>query len=347
MSVIQISQQTTLTGRQLQDAINAIIHQMRGMSPYTAVNLQSSWESGTRLTLRGGTHMTGAIDLIMGPPSTVTVQINLLSSLARRAQGDIERDMIALSNQHLTRVGAPDEQPTYQPPASPAAQEPSRPRPQVDWNIVGTVLTGLFGSAAQAVEAYNQVGDQAAGEAILIAQEEGGKVPSAIGPYPGLHYGSGLTLGQGKAVGPDAPLPGGRLPSEVSDDEGATPPPHDVGFPTWGWVAIGLGGVVAIGAVAYFMTRKDEDEFERNEDRPRRETRAYKKMSKIGGKSRKSREKSHPKGRLKREVSAMREAGYSVSEIASALGINREMARAWSRREGGSITGNYGFRYYL
>jgi hypothetical protein len=376
MSVIQISQQTTLTGRELQNAINAMVRQMSGMSPYSMLSLRSEWPSGSRLTLSAGNHMTGAIDLTFGNPSTVTAQINLLSSLAEGQRARVERDMIALANQHLPRpAGASSATPTFAPPAAPEgtpeaaaqqqAQQPAQPASQrrpFNWDVFGQVITGLFGAGASITSAYNQVGQEAAGEAIAVAQEEAGKQASPIGPNTGLQQGPGFTLGQGKGVGPDAPLPGGRPPSDVPSDEGTTESVQDVGFPTWGWVAIGLGGVAAFGALAWWLTRKGGEADDRSERRrdtyfddlegerdwrrnmSPREVRSYKKMSRIGKKSRKAREKRYPKSQLKLEALAMRAEGYSISDIAAALGVNRNMVKQWTRP---AMTGNYGFRYYL
>jgi hypothetical protein len=279
MSVVQISRQTSLTGRPLQEAINDMIQQMQGMSPYSMLDVRSEWPSGSRLTLRAGNHMTGSVDLTFGPPSTVTAQINLLSSLAQGQRSRVEQDMLALANRHLPLPSgsASSNYPTHAPPAAPTGtpeavaqqQQVADPQRAFNWNVFGQVMSGLFGSASTIMGAYNQVGQEAAGEAIAVAQEEAGKQAAAIGPDPGLQSGPGFTLGQGKAVGPNAPLPGGRLPSDVPPEEGATEV-VDVGMPTWAWVVIGVGGVAAFGALAWYLTskRSKSDDFKKR----RRET---------------------------------------------------------------------------
>lgn len=100
-------------------------------------------------------------------------------------------------------------------------------------------------------------------------------------------------------------------------------------MPTWGWVLIGGAGLTGLGLVAWLLLRKKgDDDIERNARR-KRESRAYTKMKRIGKKTRKR--AYGPKG-LKREVISMRDAGYSISEIASALGINRNMVKTWIRQ---------------
>jgi hypothetical protein len=345
---------------------------------YRNFGVTTAWASGSRMTIRDrdNQHLSGVIDIQDGSPSTVTAQINLLSPVARLARGTVERDMLRYASQHIPNADAGAAAPTHMPPAAPtgtpeaAAQQPAtqtpaqpeRERRPFNWDVFGQVITGLFGAGASITSAYNQVGQEAAGEAIAVAQEEAGKQASPIGPNTGLQQGPGFTLGQGKGVGPDAPLPGGRPPSDVPSDEETTESVQDVGFPTWGWVAIGLGGVAAFGALAWWLTRKGGEADDRSERRrdtyfddlegerdwrrnmSPREVRSYKKMSRIGKKSRKAREKRYPKSQLKLEALAMRAEGYSISDIAAALGVNRNMVKQWTRP---AMTGNYGFRYYL
>jgi len=309
-----------------------MVQQMGGMSPYSMLSLRSEWPSGSRMTLQAGNHMTGAIDLTDGPPSTVTAQINLLSSLAEGQRARVERDMIALAQQHLPAVAGAEAGPTFPPPAPPTGepaapgttpQQPTTTSRPFNWDIFGSVMTGLFGSAASITNQINQVGQEAAGEAIYIAQEEAGKQASPIGSNTGLQHGDGFTLGQGKAVSPDAPLPGGRLPSEVPAGEGVEDV-EEVGFPTWGWWAIGLGGATAIGLVAYFVTRDEDDGFESN-----------------------AKHSTHSS--MTHEALSMRAAGHSVSEIAGVLGLSQSLVQKMIRDgiEKSKMSQNYGFRYYF
>ena len=358
MSIVQISRQTSLTGRPLQEAINDMIQQMQGMSPYSMLDVRSEWPSSSRLTLRAGNHMTGSVDLTFGPPSTVTAQINLLSATAQGQRSRVEQDMLALANRHLPLPsGASSSTPTHAPPASPAGtpeaqqyqQQPQQPRRQFNWDTFGTILTGLFGGVATGMEAYNQVGNAAGQDAIAIAQEEAasaGKQASPIGPNTGLQHGDGFTLGPGKSVGPDAPLPGGRSPSDVRDDEGVEPPEStSTGLPTWAWWAIGIGGVAGLGALLWFVSRDDENrEPEWRRNMSPREVRTYRRLQRIGKRNRKAKEQIYPISQLKREAVSMREAGYSVSEIASALGVNRYMVKEFLKS---TMSKNYGFRYFL
>ena len=356
MSVIQISRQTSLTGRPLQDAVLRMVEGIRPMtSPLT---LTVTWEGANRLNLRVSNQMSGVIDLTMGPPSTVTAQVNLLTPTAESMRARIEAEMIRQAGINIPSTGGAGSGPTSPAPAAPTGegaqpsqpqaqqpQQPAAPRRTFDWGLFGNIMTGLFGGATTVVDAYNQVGQVASEEAVAIAQEEAGysgKEASPIGPNTGVQQGNGYTFGQGKAVGPNAPLPGGRDPGEVEDNEGVDPP-DEVGMPTWVWWAIGAGGVVGLGALILLMSSGDKkDDFRRNMSP--RETRTYRKIQKIGRKTRKSRERSHPRSELRREAIAMRDAGYTVSEIAAALGINRNMVKQFVHS---SMASNYGFRYFL
>ena len=349
MSIIQITRQTSLSGRPLQNAVNAMIQQMRGMSPYSMLNVQSSWESGSRLTLRAGSHMTGAVDIRSGPPSTVTAQINLLSSLAEGQRSRVQSDMLRLANQHLPLpAGASPDYPTTPPPAPPAGSPEAAQQQQqssFNWNVLGQVVTGLFGTGSSIMSAYNNVGQEAAGEAIAVAQEEAGKQPSPIGPNTGLQQGPGFTLGQGKEVGPNAPLPGGRLPSDVPLNEGSNEVVEDVenvGIPTWVWWTMGISGVVGASALAIYVLTRDDDDFSRNADR--RREKIYKKLKKSAQGPRGRKHKRYPKAGLRREVQELRAEGLSISEISEILSISRQSVKSFLS---GRMTGNYGFRYFL
>lgn len=350
MSIIQITRQTSLSGRPLQNAVNAMIQQMRGMSPYSMLNVQSSWENGSRLTIRAGSHMTGAVDLRSGPPSTVTAQINLLSSLAEGQRSRVESDMLRLANQHLPLpAGASPDSPTTAPPPAPEGSPEAAQQQQsgFNWNMFGHVVSGLFGSASTIMGAYNQVGQEAAGEAISVAQQEAGKQPSPIGPNTGVQSGPGFTLGQGKSVGPNAPLPGGRLPSDVPAEEGATDlvdNVENVGVPTWVWWAMGISGVVGASALAIYVLTRDDDDFERNTDHERE--RIYKKMKKAARGPRGRKHKKYTRSDLRREVEALRREGLSVSEISDMLSISRQSVKSFLRMSS-RMSGNYGFRYFL
>jgi hypothetical protein len=201
-------------------------------------------------------------------------------------------------------------------------------------------MTGLFSGAASVFDQYNLVGNQAAAEAVAVAQETAGKVPSPIPDMPaGVQVGPGFELGPGKAVGPDAPLPGGRPPSDVEPDV------DDVGLmPTWAWWVIGIGGVAAIGTIGYVLIsgrREDEREtyyggyeeaeFERNADKMR--ARVYKKMARRGRGPKGRKHKAYPRAGLGREIVAMRAEGFTVSEISKALGISRNMVKSYMAKE--------------
>ena len=263
MSVIQISQQTSLSGQALTDAITRMVREMTGMSPYRTLGVQSGWANANQMNLRAGDHMTGTVTVRSGPPSTVTLQLNLLSTLAQGQRDSVQRDVLALADRYLPLPGGvASAQPTF---AAPAAPEGTTATTQTgsrwDWGAFGAAMTGLFGGAADVLEQYNAVGNQAAAEAMAVAQQASGKTPTAVPMTPsGVQSGPGFILGQGKAVSPDAPLPGGRLPSEIPAEEGATEPVA-AATPSWVWWAVGVGGAVAVGAVGYLLlARRDDDE---------------------------------------------------------------------------------------
>ena len=119
--------------------------------------------------------------------------------------------------------------------------------------LFGDIVSGIFGGASQAVNAYNQtgqqVGQQAASEAVAVAEEE-----AAAQGFQKPAPPSGLVIGNEKGQSQQAPPDGEAAPSVQA-----------TGFPTWAWWVLGFGGVATVGLVIYFATRKDEEE-----DRPKR-----------------------------------------------------------------------------
>lgn len=101
MPDISMTQQTSLRGAALQNAVNTMVANISRRSPYNLVGLTSRWSSGNQLVLNATGHMSGSIDIRDGTPSTVTVQINLLSSLAQGRRAQVEADMRAEAQRGL------------------------------------------------------------------------------------------------------------------------------------------------------------------------------------------------------------------------------------------------------
>jgi len=273
MSVINLTRQTSLRGRDLQNAVTAAIQEVASRSPYSLLNMRSSWTSGTLMAVSAGRHMSGQVQIQDGDPSTVTITLNLLSSTAQAARNSAIRDITAAADRHVPAVGAPTPTTTAPAPTPTTPGEPAptpttttRPRRDFDWGLFTDIFSGIVGGAASGLNAYNEaVGLSSGQNAINIASDEavasGGK-PSASAT--GVQYGPGFELGPGKPVGPDEPPPG---PTVAPTTTAGAPPPTlaapRTGFPTWGWWAIGIGGLGLLGVII-LATRKsdDEDEFE-------------------------------------------------------------------------------------
>jgi len=248
MPDITMTRQTSLRGTALQNAINAMVSSMSRRSPFNLVPLQSRWESATRLTLSASPHVSGAIDIRDGNPSTVTAQVNLLSSTARTFRGQIESAMVEESQRNMPIVGAA----TAVQPSSTTAAQPSTTassgRGDFDWNLFSTILGSVVSSAGTGLSSYNQaMGYTASTQAQQIAAETAQQAGVQVGP--------GFVLGPGKVVGPEAPPPG---PTVVRGEQqlGPVVAPATGGMPTWGWVALGLGGAGLVAFVVWTAVTK-------------------------------------------------------------------------------------------
>lgn len=269
MPDITLTRRTSLRGRELQNAVTAAIQEVSGQSPYNTVGLTSRWESGTRMVLSAPGHMSGSVDIQDGNPSTVTVQVNLLSGMARMVRNSAIRDITAAANRHIPEAGAAPAQPSA-PTSTPAQPTPAapaptttRPRRQFDWGLFTDIFSGIAGGAASSLTAYNEaVGYTASEQAVIIAADEATAAGKGPAQQPGVQVGPGFELGPGKAVGPDEPPPGTTVATTTAP--GAPPPTlvrPSTGFPTWGWWAIGIAGVGILGVII-LATRKSGDEEE-------------------------------------------------------------------------------------
>lgn len=250
-----------------------MVRQMQGMSPYSMLNPQASWDSsGTRLTLTAGSHMTGVIAIQSGNPSTVTAQINLLSGLAQAQRSRVERDMAALAAQHLGGTAAAVPAAATSGGATPTPSTPSTSsRRPFDWGAFGGAVTGLFGGFASGMESY--YGNQAGAEAVAAAQEEAGKHGADAGTAAGKELYTG-------PIAPEDDTPWQTItelftgepepaPAAAPGAPETTTPPAQAGFPTWGWVAIGVGGIAVLGLLIWAVSGGGDDDDRRDRRRDR------------------------------------------------------------------------------
>lgn len=253
MPDITMTRQTSLRGTALQNAVNAMVAAMGRRQPFNMAPIQPRWESGTRLTFTasamGQQQANGSIDIRDGSPSTVTAQVNLLTSLSRGYRSQVEQAMVEESERNMPIVGATTTaQPSTTTRTTQTAQETTtRTRGDFDWNMFGNVLSNVFGGAASGLDAYNQaMGYTAAQHAQNIAAETAQSAGVQVGP--------GFVLGPGKVVGPEAPPPG---PTVVTGGQQLAPVmTTPARTPTWGWVVLGLGAAGLVGFTVWVVTRK-------------------------------------------------------------------------------------------
>jgi len=332
MTTINIERRTSLRGQQLRERVNQAFQSLLSrpvLRPH-ARNVQRQWVDGNNMTFSvPGLIENGRITVQDGSPSVVRATATLRGAAAGM-RGTVTRMVEEEMTRYLPAPGAGPERETtadrseVQPGESPSADRQERERRRVDMDTLGAVF-GQIGLGLS--NAFGQ-------EAVDVAQQEAQAHGKDQGTQYGIQQGDGFTMGAGKQVGPGAPLPGSGpagTPETRQEGEGPTRQTDTpgTGMPTWGWVLIGGAGLTGLGLVAWLLLRKKgDDDIERNARR-KRESRAYTKMKRIGKKTRKR--AYGPKG-LKREVISMRDAGYSISEIASALGINRNMVKTWIRQ---------------
>jgi hypothetical protein len=225
-----------------------MIQELAGRSPYSMVGVVWDWASPTQITFndRSNQHVRGSVTLRDGNPSTVSVQMDLLSSLARGIRDSAIRDMNALADQHLggtaTAAAAAATATT-----TTAAAEETRPRREFDWNLFGSIVSDISTGLTDAFSAMNEANAQVTAEQAVavasdtVAQEvaSGKQVFDGGVLYPGQDVTSqktGLTTQQ-QVASPVMSQPRG-------------------GMPTWGWWALGIGGgAVAVGLIVYLIRR--------------------------------------------------------------------------------------------
>ena len=238
MPDISLSRQTQLRGRPLQDAVSSMIHDLSGQSPYNMVEFGWRWINGAQIGLDAPGHMSGTVDIRDGSPSTVSVQMDLLSALARGQRARVIRDMNAQADRFLTG-SAPQVDDNLPPP--PEATEQESRRGEFNWNLFGQIFQNITTGVAGGLNAMNEaVAQTTAEQALEVASD----------------------AANGKQV-----FDGGVLytkPTDVTQTTPATPasaPPPVLaqqGMPTWGWWALGIGGVTAVGLTIWWLRQRGE-----------------------------------------------------------------------------------------
>ena len=234
MPDITMTRQTSLRGVPLQNAVNAMVQAMGRRSPFNMVPIQTNWPSATRLTFSSPGHVSGAIDIVDGSPSTLTAQVTFLSALARNYRGQVESAMVEESQRAMPIVGAsaPTQTQTQAPAQTqaPSTGGSSSGSSWTQWTTASNILGDIFGGSAAILDQYNQqMGYSAAQEAVQVATAE---------------VAASASKGQSGKIVSAAPAP-----SIVGSQQPVVP----VSFvmPTWGWVALGLGGVGMLALIIY------------------------------------------------------------------------------------------------
>lgn len=155
-----MSRQTSLRGQQLRQTVQALADELAGRSPYSSARMTRSWQ-GDRLILTAPGHMNGVVDFRDGNPSTVTIRLDLTSSLAEMMRGSVARDLEALAQ----RIPAPGQAASSQPaPVSTGGGGGGGSGGGgVDLDAINQMITGITGT----------VGNIATGIMDRLAEEDG------------------------------------------------------------------------------------------------------------------------------------------------------------------------------
>lgn len=252
MPDISLTRQTQLRGRPLQDAVASMVHDLSGQSPYNMVEFGWRWTNGAQIALDAPGHMRGTISIRDGSPSTVSIQMDLLSSLARGQRSRVIQDMNAQADRFL--AGLAPAQPTTEPPreeswlerrrrerAEREAAEAERPRGEFNWSLFGQIFQNITTGVTGGIGAMNEAYAQTTAEQALDAAGEAAA--------NGKQVFNGAVLHPGKPVGPDEPTPGPTVAPVMAEERG---------MPTWGWWALGIGGVTAVGLTIWLVRRRGD-----------------------------------------------------------------------------------------
>jgi len=271
MPDVTVTRTTNLRGRDLQTAVQSMVTELAGQSPYSAVNMTQRWEGGSRIILEAGGHMNGAVDIQDGSPSRVTAQINLLSGMARMYRDRVIRDINAIADRRLggtpTATAAPPAQPTTATPT--ATAPPTTPRRQVDPEEAGAITGGVFDSLNALARGFLENLDTEREPSVLDRYQ----LPE-LPPDPGTATATAtpaatVTPDEILIYGPPAPEPSAAVapaaPASTYDYEwektsgGAyyeppTQQQQQQAFP-WGWALAGAGALVGTIALVAVVSR--------------------------------------------------------------------------------------------
>lgn len=221
MSTVTVNRTTALRGRQLQDAVAAMVQELSSQSPYSMFRPTYQWTTGARLVLAAGEVMAGSVTLQDGSPSRVIAEITL-SGVAAGQGPRVVQDINAIADRRLGSQGAAAPA-TTTPPRQESAPRDSAPsattsRQRVSAEEAISVTTGILDAIRRAADT---VGAALTPER-TTTRTSTGRTTSAPPPDPSKPR---PTAEQLSTIAPNTPI--------------QSPIP-------WGWI---IGGGVALTAV--------------------------------------------------------------------------------------------------
>ena len=242
MTQISRTVQVAQRGQQLRNTIDGLVNELASRSPYSLVRLNRQWQSNNRLLLTAEPHMVGSVTVREGNPSTVTLQMDPTSALARGMTSRIQSDLAAVA-QRLQQAGA-----TTTTPSTATTTTTNRQRTYDPARAERAV--NVFEAIAQS---FQRGVEQAFGQ------------PSEAEPViEQMLTEPGVTRGELRTPGKPLPPAGYEAPLEPYVPTSSTLP--------WGWI---LGGGVALTGIALLAgiakSRREEREWERELERRERE----------------------------------------------------------------------------
>jgi len=276
MPDVTVTRTTNMRGRDLQNAVSAMISELSGQSPYSSVRMTQRWEGGARIILDAPGHMSGAVDIQDGSPSRVTVQLNLLSGMARMMRDRAIRDINALADSRLGGTPAASA-PAAAPAASVPAAEPERPRREFDPDRAAAATTGIFGTLSALARGVTQglrtgdarsgVLDQYALPDLPAAPWERAETPAAppivapgYGPAtPSYSVSAPASVEKPTEAEVSTMMPPAAPASALAPP--SPPPPRRAPAPEpfpWGWALAGATALAGVTVVAVLATRGQE-----------------------------------------------------------------------------------------
>jgi len=147
VSRITIARQTSLRGQPLRTRLTALVQAMAAHPPYSTVRMTQSW-AGPRLNLAAAPHMAGTITVAESSGgSTVTVNLDLQSSIAEMYAAQVREDLAGVAEQPPAANGA---SPTADAASQPAATDPA-PTATNPFAAIVTAVGGIVSTITNAV----------------------------------------------------------------------------------------------------------------------------------------------------------------------------------------------------